>query len=129
MVNLSPLESVASAFDHWRNTRTSRKQAVPTRLREQAIELLSQHKKSHVISALKINHSMLKRWQQKDDAVASGATFVALVNETPDPEASSCLQITLRNHLGGEMSITGDVTAAQLHSLAQLFAATQGTQS
>jgi len=129
MTNPATLESTASAFDHWRHTRTSRKMAVPDALREQAIELLSRYQQSHVIAALNINHATLKRWRRKDSVSISNPTFVPLVAEVPESGITSSLQITLRNSLGNEMCITGDVTLAQLHRLTRSFVDFQGHQS
>jgi len=117
MANPLTLESVSAAFDHWRQNRTSRKESVPISLREHAIKLLAHHSKSRVIEALKINHSMLKQWRHKGER--SAPTFVVL--PPPKPEATSSLQITLRNPQGAEMHITGSVTADQLCRLTQSF--------
>ena len=67
MANPRTLESVSAAFDHWRQNRTSRKESVPASLRDHAIKLLTDHSRSRVIEALKINHSMLKQWQKKGE--------------------------------------------------------------
>lgn len=125
MTNPRTLESVSAAFDLWRQHRTSRKESVPTSLRDQAIKLLINHSRSRVIEALKINHSMLKQWQHKGERPAS--TFVAL--PPPNAEAASPLQITLRNPQGSEMHIAGAMTADQLYCLAQSFVSAAGTRS
>ena len=117
MANPRTLESVSAAFDHWRQNRTSRKESVPASLRDHAIKLLTDHSRSRVIEALKINHSMLKQWQHKGERPAS--TFVVL--PPPNAEALSLLQITLRNPQGAEMHIAGALTADQLCCLAQSF--------
>jgi len=125
MANPLTLDSVSAAFDHWRQHRTSRKEPVPIFLREQAIKLRAHHSKSRVIQALKINHSMLKQWQHKGERPAS--TFVAL--PPPTAEATSSLQITLRNWQGAEMLISGAVSADQLCRLTQSFVSAAGARS
>ena len=126
MAHSLTLDSVASAFEHWRNTRRSRREAVPAALRLQAVELLSRYTQIRILKALKINHSMLKRWSQRD-AAPKAMGFVPLPLPSTVPVSSS-LQITLRNRQGGCMEITGAVSAAQLFSLAQGFAAQQGAK-
>ena len=127
------LESIASAFDHWRNTRSSRKMTVPEHLREQAIELLNRYKPSHVIAALKINHSMLKQWRRNDNTSAPTPTpaFVTLANEVdvPTPDLASTLKISLRHSFGHEMSMRGEITPVQLRALVQSFFDVKVSQS
>ncbi len=132
----STLESVTAEFIHWRSSRASTNEAIPKQLRTQAIELLSHYKKSQIIAALKINHSSLKRWQQKGGEESSG--FVALAFETqaplispasPERSTFSGLNITLRNTSGIEMCINGDMTPALLHDITRSFLTLQGGES
>ena len=125
MTNTLTLESVASAFAHWRHTRRSRREAVPVALQRQAVELLSHYKQTRVLKALKINHAMLKRWSQRDEAPETTG-FVPLPPPSSEARVNASLQITLRNRQGACMQICGAVSAAQLFSLAQGFAAQQG---
>ena len=127
MAHSLTLDSVASAFERWRNTRRSRREAVPVALRLQAVELLSRYTQIRILKALKINHAMLKRWSQRD-AAPKAMGFVPLPLPPSTVPVSSSLQITLRNRQGGCMEITGAVSAAQLFSLAQGFAAQQGAK-
>ncbi len=114
------LDSVASVFNHWRVTRTSPKAAVPDTLREQAIELLSHYKLSQVITSLKINHSMLKRWRGIDNS-SNITTFVPLQTGRLNHPVTSALEITLQNLSGSEMRVKGDLTPAQLAHLMRAF--------
>jgi len=70
---LISLESLSSAFAHWRTQRLSLSSPVPLVLQQHAIELLQIHSKAEVIKALNINHSMLKRWQQQETPVDTSA--------------------------------------------------------
>lgn len=125
---MTTLESVTTAFNHWRETRSSRKAAVPAVLREQAIELLSHYKPSQVITSLKINHSMLKRWRGDDHASINSktSTFVPLGTDTASQPRVSGLEITWRNSLGSEMQVKGDLTLVQLTQLAHTFIRAEG---
>ncbi len=122
MVKSNTLALVAAAFSDWRNSRTSGNGRIPTPLREQAVALLEQYSKAQVISALGINHSALKRWQNTNPQLDTG--FVALPNipiTAEDAKIFSTLNITLNHPSGTEMCISGDITPAQLHSLANAF--------
>lgn len=116
------LEAVVSEFDHWREQRIHRREAIPSPLRRRAVALLQHYKKAHVLSALRINTTMLKRWQ---GAVEEPSTFVALSSPV-ETVPSSSLHITLRHPRGAQLHITGAITASQLSSLAQSFIAAQG---
>jgi len=130
------LESVATAFNHWRLSRVSLNQAVPDALREQALALLIDHKKSHIIVALKINHSALKKWLQTSDTL--NPAFVSLPSPSSETQGTAAtviphnitgLSITLHHASGTEMRINGDITPALLQSLTTSFAVSQGEKS
>ena len=113
----SPLDTLAEKFSQWRASRASRRTAVPTSLRQQAIELLKDYRKSHVIKALGINNTMLKNWQeQKAESSASG-TFVSLNVATPAEEPA--LALTLINAQGATLQIKGNFSLPQLTAFAQ----------
>ena len=60
---LCTLDSAQRAFDRWRATRVQRANT-PTSLQRQAVALLSDYKPAHICAALKINYTVLKRWEQ-----------------------------------------------------------------
>jgi len=124
------LESTAAAFDHWRKARTSGKTAVPTALRQQAIGLLARYKQSHIITALKINHGMFKQWQSSSPVSGSTPTFIPLIaDETPQPDLTSPLNITLHHPSGRKMCIAGDISSVQLQQLTHVFMSVQAGDS
>ena len=127
MVNPVTLESVSSAFSLWRQNRVSRNESAPAVLRQQALQLLSHHSNNRVITALKINHAMLKRWQLTSEVTP--ASFVALPVDVPKMDCASSLQITLRNALGAEMDIGGELTSDLVLRLATSFTSTMGSGS
>ena len=122
MVSHITLESVAVAFSRWRKARRSRREPVPINLQQQALELLSHYRQIQVLGALRINHSTLKRWQQKS---LSSNGFVSLPIATGEDSTSSSIQITLSNQHGAQMCIVG-VNTHQLISLTSRFTSEQG---
>lgn len=121
MVNPVTLESVASAFAHWRQHRGSRNESAPEVLRQQALQLLSHHSSNRVITALKINHALLKRWRQTSEPAVA---FIALPADVPKRDPSSPLTITLRNAHGAEMHIGGEITSDLVLHLVTSFTST-----
>jgi hypothetical protein len=119
MVNRNTLETVAAVFSNWRNHRESPGTRIPQSLQIQAIELLESYSKSQVIKALKINHVMLKRWQQRHTDKSS-SDFVRLPTEPLPGSFPSSLQVTVRNAHGGELHIAG-MSMSQLTTLAKCF--------
>lgn len=118
------LNSVATAFAHWRKARRSRREPVPVNLQRQAIELLAHYKQTHVLNALKINHTLLKRWQQ--NSVAPQVDFVSLPPQVCQTPAERALEVTLSNRFGAQMTITGSLSAEQLAELTRSFTSAQG---
>ncbi|MGF1529217.1 MAG: hypothetical protein ACFCBW_20900, partial [Candidatus Competibacterales bacterium] len=96
MTHLPPplsLETVAKALNAWRRHRRGRQ--VPTPLRRQVVALLAHYAISHVVNALALNHTTVKRWQRElgDEAVIAPAlepTFVPLTTavDAPGPTPS-----------------------------------------
>ena len=92
------LASVANAFKQWRTSGKNR-QRVPETLRRQTIDLLAHHRKSDILQATGINHTMLNRWSKefvvqppKPSPQTDQSTFVPLpVASTLEPESSSYL--------------------------------------
>ena len=117
------LEAAALAFEHWRDTRTSIREAVPPALREQVFELLKQHRTSKVISALKINHSMIKRWREKS---VDNPHFVELPIDTVHD--GNAAQVAIHHPQGRQMSLTG-LNLGQIKELMSHFCSIQGGRS
>ena len=124
MANRKSLEAVSLAFANWRSDRGTPGARIPQGLRIQAIGLLQSYSKSQVIKALRINHVMLKRWQQRHTDMDK-CEFVSLPAEPVLESSTSSLQVTLRNAQGGELNITG-MTISQLSILAEHFTSLQG---
>ena len=58
------LSEAIQKFQHWRNTRPGRRGLTPPALQKLAVDLAKEIPTGKIVSSLKINHSMLKRWQQ-----------------------------------------------------------------
>jgi len=115
------LESVTAAFDEWRKHRSSPRGRIPVALQTHAVELLQSHPVSRVLKALKINHAMLKRWQQPH-RVTNECEFVRLTPTVQPTLPQPALHVALRNADGGELTIIG-LTLPQITTLALSFSA------
>lgn len=124
MTTTPTLDSVASAFSHWRNTRAYRREAVPIALQEQALGLLKEYRTSQVTTTLKINHGMIKRWRI---ARATEAGFVELP-PVATPQVTSSTRFTISNAQGHQMHISG-MSSDQLACLIHRFCAQPGGES
>ena len=114
---VSPLDALAEKFTQWRAARANRRTAVPTPLRHQAIELLKDYRKSHVIKALGINNNMLKNWQGQHTEPPASDTFVSLNVAMPATEPN--LAFTLTYSQGATLHIKGNFSLPQLTAFAQ----------
>ena len=120
----SPLDKCADKFTQWRATRENRRTPVPASLRQQALDLLNDYRKSHVIKALGINNTMLKNWQGKETDSPPATPFIPLKTETT--ETASPLALTLSD---SQLHVTGNFSLAQLTAFAQGLCPTPGQES
>ena len=108
------LAEVVAELNAWRNQ--GRQGAIPHPIREQAVALLADHKVSHVIDALGINHRMMRQWRQQYPTQAHLQSDVSAPTHTPAfvtlaPMAERCdndsLLPTLKlTHQHKDMSLT-----------------------
>jgi transposase-like protein len=98
------LDRVESQFADWRRSRTKRG-TIPTRLKQQAVALVGQYRKSLIVSRLGINHSMLELWEKSLEREAS-PLFVELTPNTPTPIKGE-IEATLALRGGFEVRLTG----------------------
>ena len=118
MQNDPTIDSVTEAFNEWRATRKGTRAKTPTALREQAVTLLEHHRLTDVIKALSLNSTTLKSWKNIDSAHSSPSKFVALPNPTPASEqVANQLQVTVRTGQGVEVTVSGQLSPAQLTAL------------
>ena len=57
------LEQLTQDFERWRTTKTSFTEQPPETLCQRAVKLLTTHKPSHIIKALRLNSRKLQQWQ------------------------------------------------------------------
>ncbi len=81
----SPLTQLANDFAIWRSNRLGRK-AIPLALRQRAVDLRSSCRVSHIITALGINYSTLKRWSENPSG-KSAPDFISLPPLPPNTDA------------------------------------------
>ena len=120
----SSLEQTAAEFDAWRQNRGSGSIAFPVHLRKKAVSLLANYTKNQVVKALKLNHAMLKQWQQpygKDQS----PQFVSL-NDVTSGHQDAAVQIHLSHPNGTQMQFNGTFTGNQLRELVVAFMSLAG---
>ena len=75
------LAQVVAELNAWRTQ--GRQGAIPHPIREQAVALLADHKVSHVIDALGINHRMMRQWRQQYPPQRDPQSDVSAPTRTP----------------------------------------------
>ena len=112
------LATVVKAFEQWRQTRHNSTQVTPTELQQQAVTLLEYFSSSHIMAALHISGSNLKRWsQQQQQSTEQVTEFVPLpLVEQPVP-AQLNLELTLGQ--GCHIRLSGDISPAHLSAITQ----------
>jgi hypothetical protein len=113
------IQSLASAFANWRQSRPYLRSPVPDNLRQQAVAMLTQHSVSQIIEALGITRSMLRSWQQtREENAASAATFISLpFTEPKRQELRESLSFMLTLDQTREFCIEGNFSPEQLTAL------------
>ncbi|MCX4030123.1 hypothetical protein H0A36_28085 [Endozoicomonas sp. SM1973] len=129
MVDSISLESVAAAFQAWRENRPGKRQKTPAALRQQALALLEHYSVSKVINTLGLSHSALKSWQLVEQGNDPSSDFVALTQPIA-PVDNHTYNSSLRIHLtlshGVQMSIQGELSGSQLSAVVRELQAGQG---
>ena len=117
------LAKVVAELNTWRTQ--GRQGVIPHHIREQAVALLVDHKVSHVIDALGINHRMMRQWRQQYPTQAPSQSSVGEPTDAPafvtlapatEPCCNDSLLPTLRlTHQHKELSLTleGRLSLAQ----------------
>jgi hypothetical protein len=143
------LEHVRHAFEQWRQQKHHR-DPIPQPLRQQALTLLGRYPASQITKTLRINHTMLRQWQEKLTAstLAAPKTVVA-DNDHPYgsadassdaaslefielPRVSELAEITEREpqlsltwsaqrSTGQQLSVKGQLTLTQWRQAVQLL--------
>ena len=116
--NPASLEEVQTAFARWRASgRISR---TPAGLRAQAVELLGRYRIGEVIKALGVDHQRLSRWRLELSSLAAAPEpFVDLPPARGEESTgvwgleSAALTLTRRARDGSQLSIQGELSAAQ----------------
>ena len=108
------LAETEAHFAEWRRTRT--KPRTPTRLKEQAVALLSRHSRGEVCKRLGVGHAMLKRWQS-EVGQHEAAAFIALptvaASTSSGLEGRTPLKLTRQRVDGEVISVEGELSEAQ----------------
>ena len=114
------LESVATAFQHWREKRTH-KGKTPAPLKALALALLQDHQPSQVKAALNINSKALTAWQSEVSAIQSPLGFVELAPALPTQAElpTAMINVTLTRLQGTTVTVSGPLTPAHLSALIQ----------
>ena len=124
------LATVVKAFEQWRQTRHNSTQITPTELRQQAVSLLEYFSSSHIMAALHISGSNLKRWsQQQQQSTEQVAEFVPLpLVEQPVPAQLNLELLNLELTLGQgcHIRLSGDISPAHLSAITQHITANMG---
>lgn len=114
------LSALAAEFKAWRAQRPSRRTPIPHDLRRKALSLLNLCRRSHIITALGINSTMLKAWQGEVPAPAGQTEFVPLnLVSAADSVQPPSVDLTLSNHAGQKVMLQGEFSGAQLALIAK----------
>ncbi len=112
------LTNAIQQFQHWRNTRPGRRGPTPQNLQKLAVLLTKEIPAGKVVSSLKINHGMLKRWQQThDNANPTTPGFVRLPLPDNTPQITDVQQpVTFKYPSGVELTFS-DVPPIEMMSV------------
>ena len=109
------LDAVSALFQQWRSQSVCRRTETPLELRTQAVALLQDYPRSHVVKALGINHTMLKQWQANPVAAQSSPAFIPLSVHRVSPPTACELALDFGN--GSQATLRGDFSLAELTTL------------
>lgn len=65
---IGSLPELQRDLEQWRATRTRRR--IPAVFKERAVALLKEHRRWHILTALRINNLLLRQWEDKHGARA-----------------------------------------------------------
>lgn len=110
------LTQAAKALNHWRNLRPNRQAPLPHALRRQILALADRYPIARLVKALRINHSMFKRWQQQEAETLS-SDFIELATPSETPIHATPLSFKVRHPAHTWLHIEGTFTASQLQTV------------
>ncbi|EKD73769.1 MAG: hypothetical protein ACD_45C00191G0001 [uncultured bacterium] len=119
-----PLEAVVRQFEHWRATRDKRGR-IPDALWALVAPLMDQYSYNEIASALKINHTQLKKHALPflSQTSKKSATFVEYPSPLQTTLMDGCIvEFTCKN--GSSVKISG-LTATQLQPLVSVLLGSQ----
>lgn len=119
---MKTLQEVEMAFSHWRQTRTSRREAIPPMLWKQVNDLLGRYPQAKICRTLRLSGTQIKR-KVEGQAAAPAIGFVTAKRE-PDtvtiPSESATLRIQGKSACL-EMSVPLSAVPELLPQLGQLL--------
>ncbi len=119
----SDIVKVQASFEHWRKTRCKREQ-IPGKLWQAAIELTEHHKITHISRVLKLNHSDFKKKisasaSSENDTIEKKSPFFEFPS-FPDNRSDNCI-IDLKRDDGSSMQIRLQTIETELPTLIRAF--------
>ena len=107
----STLDQVATAFSHWRATRSKRGR-IPHNLITEAISLSGRYSQSDIIRRLGINHSTLRRWTEQQHSQATFVTLDAAVSDQSTPTIQGPFEVSIQFPSGSQLVLNGHQSEA-----------------
>lgn len=111
MPEMNRLEEVEKQLSNWRRDKKGKGREVPSEVRKQIVELLSEYNVSTVLKKLNLNHKCLKTWKQEYQV--SEPVFIELPPEPNLEQKFSVNNLLLRvsREIKGEkLTIEGNLT-------------------
>ncbi len=128
MSNKDNLQTLATAFEQWRNTRTHRAAKTPKPLRQQAVKLLPHYSISQIIQRLKLNHAQLKNWADGSNKIPPPNQFVTLPEASEDLSACA-LTLEWQFPDGAQCRLSGDLSKTVINAFMQTLISHRSGQS
>lgn len=110
------LTQAVKELNRWRNLRPNRQAPLPHALRRQILALADHYPIARLVKALKINHSMFKRWQQQE-AETRSSDFIELAAPSGTPPHATTLSFKVRHPAHTWLHIEGTFTVLQLQTV------------
>ena len=122
------LTALIQRFDHWRQTRTSRRDPIPDSLWDRAISLTSVLPLSRVAKRLRLNRQELKRRCAKARPVAPGAVappalpdFVEVTAESAWLDGGNAMDLEMERADGTRLRLTYPASPLAIDALVRAF--------
>lgn len=118
------LDSVAKAFQQWREGRINRSEPIPDALWKQAVALYPEYKRSIICRRLRLSASQFNEHLGNKDSLPSASGFVQASHQTPEKVSGSkqtielCIQGEARNL---KISVGMDLLSAVLVQVGALL--------